>query len=61
MEEKLNQRKLPMKMKLGYGCGTACDTIPYILFATYFMFFLTDVAGVPAGIAGTISFFAIIV
>lgn len=61
MEEKLNQRKLPMKTKLGYGCGTACDTIPYILFATYFMFFLTDVAGVPAGIAGTISFVAIIV
>ena len=57
----VKQVKLPMKTKLGYGCGTACDTIPYILFATYFMFFLTDVAGVPAGIAGSISFIAIIV
>ena len=61
MEEKLTQRKLPMRTKLAYGCGTACDTIPYILFATYFMFFLTDVVGMPAGIAGTISFVAIIV
>lgn len=53
--------KLPMKTKVAYGLGTSGDTIPYILFATYFMFFLTDVAGVPAGIAGTISFVAIIV
>ena len=57
----VKQVKLPMKTKLGYGCGTACDTLPYILFATYFMFFLTDVAGVPAGIAGSISFIAILV
>ena len=61
MEQELKPTKLPLKSKIGYGFGTACDTIPYILFATYYMFFLTDVAGVPAGIAGTISFIAIIV
>ena len=60
MENNVTKQKLSMVTKIGYGIGGACDTIPYYLFGTYFMFFLTDVAGVPAGIAGTISFVAII-
>ena len=60
MEQTLNNVKLPMREKIGYGCGSACDTIPYAMFGTYFMFFLTDVAGIPAGVAGTISFVAIL-
>ncbi len=60
MESTLNNVKLPMREKIGYGCGSACDTVPYALFGTYFMFFLTDVAGIPAGVAGTISFVAIL-
>lgn len=49
-----------MREKIGYGCGSACDSIPYAMFGTYFLFFLTDVAGIPAGIAGTITFVAIL-
>ena len=60
MEQEIKSTKLPMKEKIGYGFGTACDTIPYVMFGTYFMFFLTDVAGIPAGVAGTISFVAIL-
>lgn len=60
MEERLEKKKLSMKTKLGYGLGGSCDTIPYYLYGTYFMFFLTDVAGVSAGAAGTISFIAIL-
>ena len=56
----LNNVKLPLKEKIGYGCGTACDTIPYAMFGTYFLFFLTDVAGLPAGVGGTITFLAIL-
>ncbi len=60
MEQTLNNVKLPLKEKIGYGCGSACDTIPYAMFGTYFLFFLTDVAGLPAGIGGTITFIAIL-
>ncbi|MCQ2546465.1 MAG: MFS transporter [Clostridia bacterium] len=60
MEDTLKKKKVPMKTKIGYGVGGSCDTIPYYLFGTYFMFFLTDAVGIPAGIAGTISFIAII-
>ena len=60
MEQEIKTTKLPLKEKIGYGFGTACDTIPYVMFGTYFMFFLTDVAGIPAGAAGTISFVAIL-
>lgn len=59
MAEKDNN-KLSFFTKLGYGIGTAGDTIPYGLFFTYFIFYLTDVAGVPAGQAGTIMFLATI-
>ena len=45
---------------VGYGSGTAGDSMPYTLFFTYFVFFMTDVAGIDPGIAGTISFVAIV-
>lgn len=60
MKEKTSQEKLPIGVKIGYGLGGACDTVPYYLYGTYFLFFLTDVVGIAAGIAGTISFVAII-
>lgn len=60
MEERLNRKRLSMTTKVGYGLGGSCDTIPYYLYGTYFMFFLTDVVGVSAGAAGTISFIAIL-
>ena len=41
--------------KLGYGIGTAGDSISYTIFFTYFIFFLTDVIGVHPAMAGAIA------
>ena len=63
MEKNLGEipaSKLSWKYKIGYGFGTAADTVPYNLFFVYFMYYLTDVVGVAAGIAGTISLVVII-
>ena len=51
--------KLPVKMKAGYAIGQMTDSLGYNVFYFFFLFFLTDFAGVPAGIAGTISLIAI--
>ena len=59
MKEK-NTGKLSSFTKIGYGLGTAGDSIPYTLFFTYFIFYLTDIAGVSAAIAGVVSFLAIV-
>ena len=61
MEKKAKSEKLGFFTLAGYGAGTAGDSMPYTLFQTYFIFFLTDIAGIGPGIAGTISFVAIIV
>ena len=55
-----NSAQVPISVKIGYGLGGAGDSIPYNLFFTYFLFFLTDVAKVNPAIAGTISFIAIL-
>ena len=47
--------RVSFKDKLLYMCGNAGDSLPYALFYTYFMFYLTDVAGINAIIAGIIS------
>ena len=51
--------KLPVKMKAGYAIGQMTDSLGYNVFYFFFLFFLTNYAGVPAGIAGTISLIAI--
>lgn len=58
MTNNAKKGKLSLFTKFGYGIGTAADVIPYGLFFTYFIFYLTDVAGLPAGQAGTIMFLA---
>lgn len=60
MEERIDNKSISMVTKIGYAFGGGTDTIPYYLFGTYFLFFATDVVGLPAGIAGTISFLAIV-
>ena len=60
MEDNLNRKKLSFGTKLGYGLGAAGDSIPYNLFYTYFVFYLTNVAGISPAIAGTISMISII-
>ena len=47
--------KLMWKTKTGYGLCAAAEAIPYNLFYIYFMFFLTDIVGVPAMAAGAIA------
>ncbi len=58
-EKIMTGKKVPLPVKIGYGIGTAGDSVPYNLFFTYFLFFLTDVAGVNPAIAGIISFVAV--
>lgn len=41
--------------KIRYAMGGACDSLPYALFYTYFMLYLTDVAGINSVIAGIIA------
>lgn len=41
--------------KFRYALGNAGDELPYAIFYTYFMMYLTDVAGIDAVVAGIIS------
>jgi sugar (Glycoside-Pentoside-Hexuronide) transporter len=44
--------------KVAYGCGDAANNIVWSSIATFMVFFLTDVAGIPAAVAGIIMLFA---
>ena len=44
---------------IAYGVGQAGDTIPYCMFYTFFVFFLTDVVGLPPMVAGAVSLVAV--
>ena len=59
MSEKKNNSffggRVSFKDKLLYMCGNAGDSLPYALFYTYFMFYLTDVAGINPIVAGLIA------
>ena len=45
--------------KLGYTIGALGDSVGFNVFYFFFLFFLTDVAGIPPAIAGTVSLIAI--
>lgn len=47
--------RIPFLQKIRYAAGGAGDALPYALFYTYFMLYLTDVAGINAVIAGSIA------
>lgn len=51
----MNQKRLPGKVKWGYGIGLLGESAPLNLFYVYFIFFLTTAVGMEASIAGTIS------
>lgn len=59
MNNKIKGEKLGLKTQLAYGIGQAGDTIPYIMFYTFFLFYLTDVAGIEPVVAGAVSGIAI--
>ena len=54
------REKLSFKIRFGYGIGQMVDSLPYNFLSVYAMFFLTNVAGVPVAIAGTIGMIAIL-
>ncbi|MCL2628364.1 MAG: MFS transporter [Oscillospiraceae bacterium] len=51
---------LSLRTKIGYGFCAAAESIPGNLLAVYFVFFLTDIVGVRAYIAGIIFFIVLL-
>ena len=51
--------RFDLKTNLAYGIGQAGDTIPYCMFYTFFIYFLTDNVGLSPALAGTISLLAV--
>lgn len=52
-------RKLSVTKKFGYSVGQLTDSIGFNAFYFFFLFFLTDYAGIPPAAAGTISMIAV--
>lgn len=53
-------KKTSLRLKLGYSFGQLTDSIPFNLFYVYFLYFITDVVGLPAVYGGIISLIVII-
>ena len=53
-------KALSLKTQIGYGLASLADSGPYNFVLTYFMFFLTNMAGISPSTAGTISLISII-
>ena len=47
-------KKLPLRAKIAYSMGGFGEAMPLNLFNVYFVYFMTDVAGAPAALAGTV-------
>ncbi len=56
----MQNQKLSMATKIGYGVGSLGQGVAYIVFQLYFLFYLTDFVGVAPAIAGTISLVAVL-
>ena len=52
--------KIKLSKKIAYGIGQIGDTIPYTLFYTFYLIYLTDMVGIKPIIAGSISAIAIV-
>lgn len=52
--------KLSLGTKTAYSVGQLSDSIPFNLFYIYFLYFLTDVAGMNPAVGGTISLIAVL-
>ena len=50
-----NANTLPLRGKIGYALGEMPTAIGYNIFQTYFLFFLTDIAGIPSLYGGLIT------
>ncbi len=56
----MENKKLTVGGILGYGLGSVGENIGYTIFYNFFLFFLTDMVGISAAIAGTISLLAVL-
>lgn len=54
-----NTVKIPLKTKIGYGFGSWGDVIAFNFFYVYFIYYLTDFAGLTPAMAGIISMLTI--
>ena len=54
MTQSLAAEKLHLTTKLAYGAGDFGPAIAANILVFYLLFFLTDVAGLPAGLAGSV-------
>lgn len=52
--------KLSVKTKFGYAVGQLTDSIGFNVFYVFFLFFLTDYAGIPPGLAGLVVLISVI-
>lgn len=53
-------RRLPMKVKVGFGIANLGDTIITEFVGAFLIFFLTNIAGIRPALAGTIVFIGVI-
>ncbi len=53
-------KKLPVKVKVGYAVGQMGDSVGYGVFYTFFLVFLTDFVGLKPALAGIISLIAVL-
>ncbi|MCF0144137.1 MAG: MFS transporter [Firmicutes bacterium] len=54
MENTNKPAAISWRNRIGYACGTAPDSMVYTITSVYVLFFMTDVLGVNAAVAGTI-------
>lgn len=56
----MNGKKLTIRTKLGYAVGSFGDNVPLNIFNFYFLFFLTDIAGLSPVKGGMVSSIAVL-
>lgn len=56
----MHKSSLTKGRKIGYCAGISTESILYNMYYTYYLFFLTDVAHMGAGLAGTVSLISVI-
>lgn len=55
----VQKEKLSVGLKIGYGIGQMADSIGYNVFYSFYLFFLTDIIGLPPSVAGIVSLLAV--
>ena len=56
----MEEKRLSNKQMIGYGIGSIGENISYTVFYSFFLFFLTNVAGLSAAQSGIVSMLAVV-